>query len=80
MMLLGDTSDYLYAAPLSFRLLLGVPIVVIVMAVGAAASTAWAWRTSGAGRFARGHQVALLLGLVALGWFLWQWNLIGWQI
>jgi hypothetical protein len=28
----------------------------------------------------RGHQVALLIGLAALGWFLWQWNLIGRQI
>jgi hypothetical protein len=29
---------------------------------------------------ARVHQVALLTGLATLAWFLWQWNLIGWQL
>jgi len=26
------------------------------------------------------HQVAQLAGMAALAWFLWQWNVIGWQV
>jgi CubicO group peptidase (beta-lactamase class C family) len=78
MTLFGDVSDFLYGAPLGFRLLLGVPVMVVVLAIGALVGTVRGWR--GAGRFVRGHQVALLIGLAALGWFLWQWNLLGWQV
>jgi hypothetical protein len=28
---------------------------------------------------ARAHQVVLFVELGALGWFLWQWHLLGWQ-
>jgi hypothetical protein len=77
MTLFGDVSDFLYGAPLGFRLLLGVPVMVVVLGIGALVGTVRGWR--GAGRLVRGHQVALLIGLAALGWFLWQWNLIGWQ-
>jgi hypothetical protein len=37
------------------------------------------WRGARAGAVARAHQVVVLAGLAALGWFCWEWNLIGWQ-
>jgi hypothetical protein len=77
--LVGDTDEFRYHVPLSFRLLLGVPIVVLVAAAVAAGLTVRGWRGSGAGVVARVHQVALFAGIAALTWFLWQWNLIGWQ-
>jgi hypothetical protein len=77
--LLGDVGDFLYGAPLRFRLLLVLPIVALGLAGGALGTTVAGWRGSGAGVVARTHQVVLILGLVALGWFFWQWNLIGWQ-
>jgi hypothetical protein len=77
--LLGDTSEFLYGVPVSFRLLLALPVVILLMAVGALVCTVRGWRGSGAGRTARVHQVVLFLGLAALTWFVWQWNLIGWQ-
>jgi hypothetical protein len=77
--LLGNTDEFQYHVPLGFRLLLAVPVVVLVAAVVAAVLTVRGWRGSGAGIIARAHQVALLTGIVALAWFLWQWNLIGWQ-
>jgi CubicO group peptidase (beta-lactamase class C family) len=77
--LLGNTDEFQYHVPLSFRLLLAVPVVVIVAAVAAAVLTVRSWRGSGAGIIARAHQVTLFTGIVALAWFLWQWNLIGWQ-
>jgi CubicO group peptidase (beta-lactamase class C family) len=77
--LVGDTDEFRYHVPLSFRLLLGVPIVVLAAAAVAAALTVRGWRGSGAGVVARVHQVALFAGIAALTWFLWQWNLIGWQ-
>ena len=79
LVLLGDTGDFLYGTPLSFTLLLAVPVVVLGLWGGALACTVTGWRRSGAGVVARVHQVGLLVGLAALTWFLWQWNLIGWQ-
>jgi hypothetical protein len=75
--LLVGSGDFLFGPPLRFRLLLLVPVIVLAAAVGATACTVAGWR--GAGVLARVHQVVLLSGLAALAWFLWQWNLIGWQ-
>jgi CubicO group peptidase (beta-lactamase class C family) len=76
--LLGDTGDYIYGAPLGFRLLLTLPLLVLAVAVAAVASTVVSWRGSGASVVSRIHQVWLLTGTAALIWFVWQWNLIGW--
>jgi len=75
---LGESGEFLYGVPANFRLLLAVPIAVVVAAAGALACTVRGWRGD-AGVLARIHQVTLLGGTVALVWFLWQWNLIGWQ-
>jgi len=77
--LLGNTDEFLYHVPPSFRLLLGVPVIVLGAAVVATALTVKGWRGSKAGVIARVHQITLLTGVAALAWFLWQWNLIGWQ-
>jgi CubicO group peptidase (beta-lactamase class C family) len=76
-MLLFDSSDFLFGPPLRFKLLLLVPVVALAAAAGAVACTVPGWRSAGV--LARVHQVGLLVGLAALAWFLWQWNLIGWQ-
>jgi CubicO group peptidase (beta-lactamase class C family) len=76
--LLGDLGDFIYGAPLSFRLLLTLPLLVLAMAVAAVASTGAGWRGSGASLVSRIHQVWLVTGTAALVWFVWQWNLIGW--
>jgi CubicO group peptidase (beta-lactamase class C family) len=76
----GDTGDYLYGAPLSFRLLLAVPVAALVAAAAAGVLTVWGWRGAGAGAVARVHQVVLFAGLGGFAWFLWQWNLLGWQL
>lgn len=77
--LLAGGDEFLFGVPVSFQLLLAVPIVILLAATGAVACTITGWRRSGAGVVARVHQVAVLAGMVALAWFLWQWNLIGWQ-
>jgi CubicO group peptidase (beta-lactamase class C family) len=78
--LAGDTGDFIYGAPVSFLLLLTLPVVTLAVAAAAAGLTVRAWRGPGVRRVARAHQLALLVGLTALGWFAWQWNLIGWQV
>lgn len=55
-------------------------MLTIVTVAGATALTARGWRSSGAGVLSRPHQVSLLIGLTAFTWFLWQWNLLGWQV
>jgi CubicO group peptidase (beta-lactamase class C family) len=77
--LVGDTSEFLYAAPLSFRALLVLPLVTVALAAAAAVTTVVAWRPGPAGVLARGHQVILLVALTALIGFLLQWNLLGWR-
>ncbi len=77
--LVGNTDEFQYHVPLSFRLLLAVPVIALGAGLAAAALTVNGWRDSSAGIVARIHQVAMLGGVVALAWFLWQWNLIGWQ-
>jgi hypothetical protein len=76
--LLGDTGDYIYGAPVSFRLVLSLPLLVLAGALAAAAGTVVGWRGSGASVVSRIHQAWLLTGAAALGWFVWQWNLVGW--
>jgi Beta-lactamase len=78
--LLSDTSAYLYGVPLNFRLLLVLPIVVLLGGTAALAGTVIAWRRPGAGVIARSHQIAVLISLAAFAWFTWQWNLLGWHL
>jgi hypothetical protein len=75
--LVGNTDEFQYHVPLSFRLLLAVPVIALGAGLAAAVLTVTGWRNSSAGIVARIHQVAMLGGVVALAWFLWQWNLIG---
>jgi CubicO group peptidase (beta-lactamase class C family) len=81
--LIGDTGDFIYGPPLSFTLLLSLPILALLAAAGAIGLTVRSWRGAGAGVVgvvSKVHQVMVLIGLVALTWFLWTWNLIGWHV
>lgn len=75
--LFSDTSAFLYGVPASFRALLVLPILVVLLAFGAMGTAVVGWR--GAGVATRAHQVVLLAGLLAFVWFCGQWNLLGWQ-
>ncbi|WP_162907252.1 serine hydrolase domain-containing protein [Allorhizocola rhizosphaerae] len=77
--LVGNTDEFLYNVPLSFRLLLCLPLLALGTGAASIALTVKGWRGSAAGVVSRIHQIGLLAGLLALTWFLWQWNLIGWQ-
>jgi hypothetical protein len=78
--LFGDTSAFLYSVPASFRALLLLPLVTVVLAIAATVSTAAAWRKDSIGVLARAHQLTILAGLLSLVWFCWHWNLFGWNI
>lgn len=75
----GNTDEFLYRVPLWFSMVLSVPLVVLASGLAATALTVRHWRRSGAGIVARVHQVSVLVGLAAFAWFVWQWNLLGWQ-
>jgi hypothetical protein len=77
---LYDTGEFLYGVPRSFTALLALPVVALLAAGTAVAFTVAGWRGAGASVTARIHQLFLLAGLAPLTWFLWQWNLIGWQL
>jgi CubicO group peptidase (beta-lactamase class C family) len=75
--LFGDTSEFLYGVPVSFRLLMLLPLAMLVLVGAAATCTVAGW--PGRSVVARVHQVIVLVGLAALAWFVWQWNLVGWD-
>jgi hypothetical protein len=76
---IGGSGEFIFGVPVSFGLLLAIPIIVLAAAAAALACTITGWRGSGAGIVAGVHQVVLLLGITAFAWFVWQWNLLGWQ-
>ncbi|WP_106401008.1 serine hydrolase domain-containing protein [Actinocorallia populi] len=75
-----NTGVFLYGTPLSFRMLLGLPPLALVTSAAGAFLTVRAWRGSDAGLASRIHQVLLLPAVIPFVWFLWQWNLLGWQL
>ena len=75
--LVANAGAFLYGVPASFAVLLAVPILVLLATVASVVLAVRGWRD--AGRSARVHHVVLLLGLAAFGWFVWHWNLVGWQ-
>ncbi len=75
----GNTDEFDYRAPLWFGVLLLLPLIVLGSGLAATALTVTHWRGAGAGVLSRVHQVSLVVGLAAFAWFVWQWNLIGWQ-
>ncbi|MGW5262589.1 serine hydrolase domain-containing protein [Microbispora sp. NPDC004025] len=77
LVLTGDTS-ILYGVPANVQVLLVLPLLVLALTVAAIATTVRGWR--GAGVLARGHQVVVLAGLLALLWFCQNWNLLGWHL
>ncbi|GII81559.1 FmtA-like protein [Sphaerisporangium rufum] len=77
LVLTGDTS-ILYGVPANVQVLLVLPVLVLALTVAGTAATARAWRRAGV--LARGHQVVVLAGLLALLWFCGHWNLLGWHL
>lgn len=77
MVLLGDTSEFLYGVPATFRALMLVPPAYLVLVVATVATTVGGWRDASAA--ARAHQTGVVTGLAVLVGFLAQWNLIGWR-
>jgi len=78
LVLIGDTGEFLYGPPLSFQLLLALPLLVLAATAAALFLTVRSW--SSARLASRIHQVVLLAAIVPLTWFLVQWHLIGWQV
>ena len=78
LVLIGDTGEFLHGPPLSFQLLLALPLLVLAASAVALFLTVRSW--SSARLASRIHQVVLLAAIVPLTWFLVQWNLVGWQV
>jgi hypothetical protein len=76
--LTGDTS-VLYGVPATLRVLLLLPPLFLALTIAAITTTVIGWRQRHISILARGHQVTLLVGMLALVWFCLHWNLLGWQ-
>jgi hypothetical protein len=79
LILMGDTGEFLYGVPLPFRALMLVPVAFVVLALATVVTTVRALRSARVGLPVRLHQATLIIGMLALTWFLQQWNLIGWR-
>jgi CubicO group peptidase (beta-lactamase class C family) len=79
LMVVGDTGDFLYGPPMRIQALLLLPLVFIGLMIVAIPATVKAWRDGRVGLGARAHHALVIAGMVALSWFLVQWNLVGWH-
>jgi hypothetical protein len=77
--LITDSGDFLYGVTPAFAALLVLPLVALAASAAGVVFTVIGWKGSGAGVVARVHHVVLFAGIAALTWFVFQWNLIGWQ-
>ena len=76
--LAGDTSEFVYGLTPSFSWLLVLPLVFLVLSAGTIGLTVRSW-ASGSGVLSRVHQSTLIVGMLAITWFMLHFHLIGWQ-
>jgi len=77
--LVGDTSAFLYGVPAPFRVLMLLPLAFLGLVAATVVPTVRAVRAGDVGLPGLVHQVVVGGGVLALIWFLWHWNLIGWR-
>jgi CubicO group peptidase (beta-lactamase class C family) len=69
----------LYGVSLRYQIVLALPVLAAVLAVGALVYTALAWREGFWGIAGRVHYTLVTVAAVAFVWFLNYWNLLGWR-
>lgn len=74
--LFSDTSEFLYGVPLGFQIVMLLPFAFLALAVITAARMASGW-SDGVRVRTIAADVLILAGFVALTWFLFNWNLVG---
>ena len=79
LMLVGDTGDFLYGPPMRIQALLVMPLTFIGLMAVAIPATMKSWRDGRVGLGARAHHTLAIAGMLAVTWFLVQWNLVGWH-
>jgi hypothetical protein len=78
--LLGDTSEYVYGVPLNFRLLLVLPLLAAGSTLLSLGAMVQAWRRRYWGIWGRVHYTVVVVGLVVTLWFLNTWNMLGFHL
>lgn len=79
LILLGDTSQFVYGVPPSIWLLMTVPLIVAALSGVAVGWTVLVWKQHYWGFVGRVHYTLVVLGLLGFVWFFATWNLLGFR-
>lgn len=74
-----DPFEIMFGVPMALKLLLALPILAGVMALVVLFYTFWVWIRGYWTVCARVHYTLVFLAAVAFLWFLYYWNLLGFQ-
>ncbi len=74
-----DPNEVMFGVPMALKLLLALPLLAGAMAVVVLFFTFWAWIRGYWTACARVHYTLVFLAAVAFLWFLYYWNLLGFQ-
>ncbi|MGB6865030.1 MAG: serine hydrolase domain-containing protein [Candidatus Aminicenantaceae bacterium] len=74
-----DPNEVMFGVPVGLKLLLGLPLLAGAMAVVVLFYTFWAWIKGYWTACARMHYTLVFFASVAFLWFLYYWNLLGFQ-
>lgn len=76
---LSDTTSIMYGVPPLLRFVLVLPLLAVVLTIGAMGFTVLAWKNSYWGVAGRVHYTLVTLASLAFIWFLNYWNLLGFR-
>lgn len=66
--------------PISFKLMLGMPVVFVGLALALAVTAVQVWRHRYWTLGGRLHYTMVALAALMFSWFFVQWNILGWQL
>jgi len=76
---LSDPTDIVYGVPLGLKVLLVLPILAVVLAIGALVYTVIIWRLRKGRTWRRIYYTVITLMCIAVIWQLNYWNLLGFR-
>jgi hypothetical protein len=74
-----DPFEVMFGVPMALKLLLALPLLAGVIAVVVLFYTFWVWIRGYWTVCARVHYTLVFIAAVAFLWFLYYWNLLGFQ-
>jgi len=79
-MILGSSGGLLEGPLTALKAALALPVLGVLLALGAAVMSARQWRSGAGTRGARLRYASVVVVALLFAWSLSQWNLLGWRL